>query len=88
VRGSNLGRGKRFFSSLKRPDRLWGQPTLLFNGYYGSFPRAKRPARELDHLPACSADIKHEWRHTFTPHAYFRGVDIDSFSFASTDNEN
>jgi hypothetical protein len=32
-KGSILGKGKRFFSSLKRSDRLWGPPFLLFNWY-------------------------------------------------------
>jgi hypothetical protein len=27
--------GVRFFSSLPRPDRLWGPPSLLSNGYQG-----------------------------------------------------
>jgi hypothetical protein len=35
VRGSNLGRDNIFFSSLKRPDRLWVPLSLIFNGYWG-----------------------------------------------------
>jgi hypothetical protein len=31
--------GRRIFSSPRRPDRLWGPPNLLFNGYSGLFPR-------------------------------------------------
>jgi hypothetical protein len=31
----------RFFSSPRRPDRLWGPPSLLSNGYRGSSPRGK-----------------------------------------------
>jgi hypothetical protein len=31
-RGSIPGRGWEFFSSLPRPERLWGSPSLLSNG--------------------------------------------------------
>jgi hypothetical protein len=40
-RGSIPGRGKRFFSPPQRPDRLWGPPSLLPNGYRGLVPRDK-----------------------------------------------
>lgn len=30
-------RGKEFFFYLLHPDWLWGQPSLLFNGYLGFF---------------------------------------------------
>jgi hypothetical protein len=38
VWGSKPGIGRSCVSSPKRPDRLWGQPSLLFSGYRGSFP--------------------------------------------------
>jgi hypothetical protein len=60
VRGSNPGRGKIFFSSPKRPDGLWGPPSLLFNGYRGFFPGVKRPGRQINHSPPSSAEIKNE----------------------------
>jgi hypothetical protein len=31
--------GSRIFSSPRRPDRLWGSPNLLSNGYRWLFPR-------------------------------------------------
>jgi hypothetical protein len=34
-------RGKRFTSSPKCPDWLWGPPSLPFNGYWGRFPLGK-----------------------------------------------
>jgi hypothetical protein len=38
-RGSIPGGGKGFFLYPLCPDRLWGPPSLLYNGYRGSFPR-------------------------------------------------
>jgi hypothetical protein len=32
-------RGKRFFSSPQNPDKLWGPPSLLSNGYHWFFPQ-------------------------------------------------
>jgi hypothetical protein len=38
-RPRDQGRGKTHMSSPKRPDRLWGPCSLMFNGYRGRFMR-------------------------------------------------
>jgi hypothetical protein len=38
-RGSIPDRGRGFFLSSLRPDRLWGPPNFLYSGYRGLFPR-------------------------------------------------
>jgi len=35
-RGANPDRGNRFLSSPNRPDRLWGPPSLHFNGHHST----------------------------------------------------
>jgi hypothetical protein len=41
-----------------RPDRTWGPPSLLYNGYRVSFPGVKRPGRGVDHPPSYSVEVK------------------------------
>jgi hypothetical protein len=41
-----------------RPDRPWGPPSLLYNGYRVTFPGVKRPGRGVDHPPSSSARVK------------------------------
>jgi hypothetical protein len=50
-RGSMSGRGKGFFLYPLRPDRLWGPPSLLYNGYRGYFP----PGVKRFWGPTCSS---------------------------------
>jgi hypothetical protein len=49
--GSIPDRGREFIFSAARPDRLWGPPILLSNGYQGFFPWGWGKA---DHSPPSS----------------------------------
>ena len=51
-------------TSPKCPDRLWGPPSLLFNGYRDSLPGVVQPGREADHSRSPSAEVKNEWNYT------------------------
>jgi len=83
VRDSNTSGergGKRFISALKRPDRLWGPPSLLFDGTWGSFLEVKRLGRGADHSPPCRADVKNVWSYTSTPSVCLHSVEKDNFT--------
>jgi hypothetical protein len=66
--------------SPKPPGRLWGAPSLQFNGYQNFFPGVKRPGLDVDHSPTCIVDIKNDLSYTSTPHIRFHGVDRDEFA--------
>jgi len=52
------GPGSTRFSA--RPDRLWGPPSLLYNGYW-VFPGGKVwPRHAADHSPPSSAAVTEE----------------------------
>jgi len=40
------------------PDRSWGPPGLLHNGYWLAFPAVRRPGRGVDRPPPTSAEVK------------------------------
>jgi hypothetical protein len=67
----------RIFSSLCRPDRLWGPPNLLSNGCRGALSlEVKWPVREADHSPPTSAEVKKIWIYTFIPPLSFTGITL------------
>ena len=57
MRGSNLGGGEIF---RKRPDRPWGPPSLLYNGYRVYFPGVKRTGRGVEHPPHPAPRLRKE----------------------------
>lgn len=58
-RSSIPGKGEIFLSKPELPDRLWGQTSLLWNGYRGPYPGVKWPGREAYHLSP-TAGVKKE----------------------------
>jgi len=64
IRGSNPGGGEIFSTC---PDRPWGPPSLLCNGYR-LFPGGKeRPRRDADPSPTSSAMVMEKFSYTSTP---------------------
>jgi hypothetical protein len=48
----------RWGANRTRPDRPWGPPSHLYNGYRVSFPGVKRPERGVDNPPSSCAEVK------------------------------
>jgi hypothetical protein len=57
VRGSNPGGSEIFYT---RPDRPWGPPSLVHNGYR-VIPGLKRPGRGVKHPLTSSAEVKESY---------------------------
>jgi len=57
IGGSSTCRGWEFFSLPRRPDRLWGPPSLPL-GNRSSFLEGKAAARDADNSPISSAEVK------------------------------
>jgi hypothetical protein len=60
----------RIFSSPRRPDRFSGPSSVLTYRNRG----VKRPARETDHPPPTSAEVKKMWIYISTPSLRLHGV--------------
>ena len=57
--------GARFFRA--RPDRLWGPPSLLHNGYRVFVPGVKRPGCGVNHPPHLAPRLKKEYSYYSAP---------------------
>jgi hypothetical protein len=53
---------------------------LLFNR--GISPRVNRPAREADHSPSSSVEVKNQWSSNFTSSYIFYGLHRADFTFS------
>jgi len=49
-----------------RPDRPWGPPSLLYNGYWVCPGGKVRPGRAADHSPPSSTAVMEEYSYTST----------------------
>jgi hypothetical protein len=49
------------------PDRPWGPPSILYNGYRVFFPEVKLSGRYVNHPPPPSAEVKERVELTSTP---------------------
>jgi hypothetical protein len=67
VRGSNPGGGENYRIC---PDRPWGPPSLLYNGYQVFPGGRKRPGREADPSPPSSSEVQKQSR--VTPLLYLK----------------
>jgi hypothetical protein len=84
IGGSCHGRGREFFYTPPRPDRLWSPPSLVPNGYQGLFPWG-RGVKLTTHLHLVLRS-KSEWSYTSTPPILLHGVVLslkhrDNFTF-------
>jgi hypothetical protein len=64
VQGLNPGGGEIFRNC---PDRPWGQPSLLYNGYRVFSGGKERPGRDANPSPPSSAVVIKEYSYTSTP---------------------
>jgi len=71
--GSNPG-GDDIFRT--RPERPWGPPSLLNNGY----KVLRRPERGVDHPPHLAPRLKEEYSYTSAPPLGLRGLSRVKFS--------
>jgi hypothetical protein len=64
-------RGKRFMSSCCL-DWLWGAPSLLYSGYWGSFPRVRQKGKKSTGPSVMSgAGIKNDGAKPVLPHTSY-----------------
>jgi hypothetical protein len=65
--GVRVSVGSRILSSPRRPDRLWGPPSLRSKGFRGFSPGVKRLECEADHPLPTSVEVKKTCIYTSTP---------------------
>lgn len=64
-----------YFSSPKCPDLLWGPPSVLFNGYWGSLSWVKWPGHDVGLSPPSRTKGESEWSCISVVHVCLHNVD-------------
>jgi hypothetical protein len=83
VRGSHPIWGKRYFTSPKPRELLWGSPSLVFNGSHGSVVGLKCLRRDVELFSSFSVEVTNKWSYTPTLSIRLHGMDRDNFVFMS-----
>jgi hypothetical protein len=81
VQISNPDRGKIFFSSSIRPDRLWATPRFLLNWYRGFSGGVNLPGRQVNHSSSYCAEVKRECSCTSAPPIHLHGFSVQNITF-------
>jgi hypothetical protein len=71
--------GKRCFSLPKRPDRLWGPPSLLLISTAVFFRGVRQLGREVDYSTTSGAKVKNAWSYISTPPTSLNGMKRGEF---------
>ena len=53
------------FRHRQRPNRSWGTPNFLLNGYWLFLLRGKKSRRDGDYLRPSGAEVKNKWKFLF-----------------------
>jgi hypothetical protein len=84
--GFRVPLGTKILTFPCRPDRLWGPPNLLSNGYpEDCFLRGvKQQECEADHTRPTGAEIKETWIYTSTPPIHLHCIVLNCLSRETT----
>jgi hypothetical protein len=86
--GFNTRQGQGIFLFATTVSRPILEPIQPIKWELGALsPRVKRPAREADHSPPSSAEVKNAWSYTSTPYVFMAWF-VVKYSMTSWDRDN
>jgi hypothetical protein len=66
-----------------RPDRLWGPPSLPYNGYWSFIKGVNRLRHESNHSPTCTGEVENWWSYISAPSIGLHRQDMHNFAFTT-----